>query len=69
MLVVCKYCVLPSQKIFFNWGEAQYLHTTGGRELQERLSRDLHAESGISINDYENTFKDAQKISECLMFD
>ena len=37
-----------------------------GRVLQTKLANDLHAESGVSINDWGNDFSDVQKISEHL---
>ena len=37
-----------------------------GRALQTKLARDLHAESGVSVNDWGNDFSDVQKISEHL---
>ena len=37
-----------------------------GRALQTKLARDLHAEAGVSINDWGNDFNDVQKISEYL---
>ena len=37
-----------------------------GRALQTKLARDLHAESGVFVNDWGNDFSDVQKISEYL---
>ena len=49
------------------WSKSQ-LHDgiKKGRALQTKLAKDLHAESGVDINDWGNDFKDIQKISEHL---